>query len=144
VIEKIALGHCHATCVCFDDKAILIRGASGVGKSALALQLMGLGAQLVADDQVILDEQTGAIIAHCPKPLVGLVEVRGVGVLKTPCKVCATVSLVVDMDTAPCKRMPLHYMVEIGSHHVEAIAGEGVLNLPMAVRLLTLYGRKQS
>lgn len=142
--EKIALGQCHATCVCFDTKAVLIRGASGAGKSALALQLMGLGAQLIADDQVILETQAEGVITYCPKPLVGLIEARGVGILNAPCKDHAVVSLVVDMDTVPLERMPPPQNVEIGNHHVEVIAGKGVLNLPMAVRLLTLYGRKQS
>jgi len=44
----------HATAVAFDQKAVVITGPSGAGKSSLALQMMAFGADLVADDQVIL------------------------------------------------------------------------------------------
>ena len=44
----------HASCVARDGRAVLIRGASGSGKSGLALQLMALGAGLVADDRTRL------------------------------------------------------------------------------------------
>jgi len=42
----------HASCVAVDGKGLLITGASGSGKSALALQLMAFGAHLIADDRV--------------------------------------------------------------------------------------------
>jgi len=44
----------HATCVALDGKAVLIQGASGRGKSALGLMLLGMGCVLVADDRVTI------------------------------------------------------------------------------------------
>ena len=41
----------HATAVAIDGRAVLLRGASGSGKSDLALRLIDAGARLVADDQ---------------------------------------------------------------------------------------------
>ena len=40
----------HGTTVARAGRAVLILGASGTGKSALALQMIALGARLVADD----------------------------------------------------------------------------------------------
>ena len=37
----------HASCVCVKDKGILLIGASGTGKSDLALRLIDRGAMLV-------------------------------------------------------------------------------------------------
>jgi len=45
----------HASCVCLEGRAVLIRGASGSGKSGLALQLIALGAALVADDRTVAE-----------------------------------------------------------------------------------------
>ena len=61
----------HASCVALDRRAVLLRGASGCGKSALALQLMALGATLVADDRVILRLRDGALAASCPASIRG-------------------------------------------------------------------------
>jgi len=96
----------HASCVALDGRGLLIRGGSGSGKSALALGLMALGATLVADDRVLLTLEKGNLIARSPVALVGLIEARGLGILRAEqCKrveVCA----VVDMEQAETERLP--------------------------------------
>ena len=72
-IEPITV---HASCVAVQGRGVLIRGASGAGKSALALQLMALGAKLVADDQTILTRKDGAIFASCSPRLRGMIDGR--------------------------------------------------------------------
>ena len=42
----------HATCVQLGGVGVVLLGASGVGKSDLALRLIDAGALLVADDQL--------------------------------------------------------------------------------------------
>lgn len=69
----------HASCVAREGKAILLCGPSGAGKSLLALQLIEAGFSLVADDRVLVR----AGYAAPPLALRGLLEVRGVGILKT-------------------------------------------------------------
>ena len=75
----------HASCVCLNNKGILILGESGLGKSDLSLRLiMEQGAKLVADDRVDLENINGQIMASAPKILQGLLEVRGLGIIHQP------------------------------------------------------------
>ncbi|GAN90321.1 HPr kinase/phosphorylase [Gluconobacter thailandicus] len=69
----------HASCVARDGKAILLCGPSGAGKSILALQLIEAGFSLVSDDRVVM---RGEYVSP-PAALAGLLEVRGVGILRT-------------------------------------------------------------
>lgn len=96
----------HASCVAFAGKAILIRGASGSGKSGLALQLMAMGARLVADDRVELSVADGTVHAEAPQSLPQLIEARGIGLLNAD--ICATAQLhtVVDMNEIETERIP--------------------------------------
>ncbi|NBX04171.1 MAG: serine/threonine protein kinase [Alphaproteobacteria bacterium] len=74
----------HATCVSVGGKGVLLLGESGSGKSDLALRLIDAGAQLVADDQVFVSNQNGLIMASPAQNIAGLIEARGVGLLKLP------------------------------------------------------------
>lgn len=70
----------HATCVGMKGQGVLLTGASGSGKSDLALRLMGIGADLVADDQIILWQSGGRLFGRSPDAIAGLMESRGVGI----------------------------------------------------------------
>jgi HPr kinase/phosphorylase len=96
----------HATCVAVDGKGLLILGSSGSGKSSLALQMMGLGARLVADDRVDLVCRGDAVFATCPAPLRGLIEARGLGILRADCVPAARVILIADLARPPATRLP--------------------------------------
>jgi HPr kinase/phosphorylase len=72
----------HATAVAIDGAAILLRGPSGSGKSDLALRLVDGGAQLVADDQTLLRRAGGRVLASAPPSIAGLLEVRGIGIVR--------------------------------------------------------------
>jgi serine kinase of HPr protein (carbohydrate metabolism regulator) len=87
----------HGTCVAVGGRGVLIRGRSGAGKSDLALRLIGEGARLVADDQVLVRRAAGKVIASAPKILRGLIEVRGVGIVPVPAAASATLALIVDL-----------------------------------------------
>jgi serine kinase of HPr protein (carbohydrate metabolism regulator) len=80
-----------------DWRGVLIRGASGSGKSALLLALIERGFHLVADDRVILWSSGGAVFGRAPKVLSGLIEVRGLGVAEISARSFARIELVLDL-----------------------------------------------
>ncbi len=96
----------HAACVSLGDRAVVIVGASGTGKSALALTLMALGCTLVADDRVSVQVRDGAAYAGCPGTIKGLIEARGIGILRAAHKADVRVALVVDLDQVEMERLP--------------------------------------
>lgn len=97
----------HASCVCHMGKGLLIFGPSGAGKSALALQLIALGAQLVADDRCIVFAEGGHLVAQAPDTIAGLIEARGMGILRLPYAARAPIVAAVDLgalqDTPPAR-----------------------------------------
>ncbi|WP_159978251.1 HPr kinase/phosphorylase [Roseobacter cerasinus] len=96
----------HASCVAVGERAALIVGASGQGKSTLALQMMALGAALVSDDQTQIDRRQETLWVSAPPAISGLIEARGVGLLEaTPIKT-ARVYAVIDMDHTETRRLP--------------------------------------
>ena len=97
----------HASAVSFRGRAALIMGASGAGKSGLALQLLARGAGLIADDRVQICRAGGEILASCPTAAIrGLIEVRGLGFLELPAALAAPVAMVVDLDEEESARLP--------------------------------------
>lgn len=96
----------HGTTVASGNDAVLLRGASGSGKSDLALRFIasrgtwpsGQGAPaLVADDQTTLVQTNGVLMASAPPTIAGKMEVRGVGIVAVPTQPTARVRLVVDL-----------------------------------------------
>ncbi|MFV3076643.1 HPr kinase/phosphorylase [Niveispirillum fermenti] len=106
-IARVIMVQIYASCVAIDGMALLLRGASGAGKSDLALRLIDAGAQLVADDRVdLVRGGDGRLLARAPQALAGLIEVRGLGILPVPSVDRAPLVLVVDLD-GPGERLPL-------------------------------------
>ncbi len=81
----------------------VILGASGAGKSDLALRCLGLPpsavlpwqAVLVSDDQVTVAPGAGGLVASPPAAIAGRIELRGVGIVTVPFAAAAEVRLVV-------------------------------------------------
>ena len=100
----------HASTVAFDlpdgPQALVLSGRSGSGKSALALDLLALGARLVSDDQTVFHVEGDRLIASAPPAIAGLIEWRGVGLLPVAHLAQAPVVLWVDMDNSAQNRLP--------------------------------------
>ena len=96
----------HASCVAVEGRGLLILGPSGSGKSALALQLMAHGARLVADDRCLVVPRDGRLLASCPPALSGLIEARGVGILRADPLAEAVLALTVDLGQSESERLP--------------------------------------
>ena len=60
---------------------ILITGESGIGKSETALELIKRGHRLITDDAVDIKEIDGELIGSSPRITIGMLEVRGIGII---------------------------------------------------------------
>ncbi len=87
----------HGTAVAIDGGAVLIRGPSGAGKSDLAVRLIDRGARLVADDQALVRREGDELLVRAPETIRGLIEIRGLGILRLEALEEAPLVLVVDL-----------------------------------------------
>jgi hypothetical protein len=117
----------HASCVAMGPSGVLLLGKSGAGKSDLALRLIDDGARLVADDRTILFTRRGQLYARCPDSIRGLMEIRGLGIVKLPCRKDVKIALVVKLGRQDV-RLPVH-------HSFQAPAGLSVLRPPPEILL---------
>jgi HPr kinase/phosphorylase len=85
---------------------ILLIGGSGSGKSDLALRLVERGARLVADDRTELFMVRERLWARAPKPIAGLLEIRGVGIVELPHVAKVRIALVVTLNEKTSERIP--------------------------------------
>jgi len=77
---------------------VLLRGKPGSGKSDLALRLIDEGWDLVADDYTQLEDDDGVLRAQAPAAIQGLLEVRGVGIVRLDSAALAQVVAVFDLS----------------------------------------------
>ncbi len=111
------------TCIAFPllevegkPAAILLRGASGAGKSDLALRLIDDGARLLADDQVVIRQNGEFLTARAPETIAGLLEVRGVGPVVLPALEDGCLIAVIDLvGRDDVERLPQPASVELES-----------------------------
>jgi serine kinase of HPr protein (carbohydrate metabolism regulator) len=97
----------HATAVLVGAAGVLIRGEPGAGKSALALALIERGGRLIADDRLTLTVCHERVIASAPQATLGLIELRGRGVIKVPHERAGVIRLIADIvDEEGLERMP--------------------------------------
>jgi len=133
----------HATCVAIGGRGVVITGASGAGKSALGLQLIALGADLVADDRVELLDSNG-LMARGPATTKGLIEARFVGILRAQTCDTAQVVLAVDMDHRETERLPIERKVTYLGYKIPLLWGiESIHFAPALVQILRHGAERQ-
>ena len=87
-----------ATAVEIGGRALLIEGPPGSGKSSLALALIDRGARLIGDDGVMLEVSGRQLLTHPHPETRGLLEVRGLGLLRFEHCESAPVALLLALD----------------------------------------------
>ncbi len=102
----------HASAILVGASAVVIRGASGSGKSALILNLLstlsaaGRFASLIGDDRVALEAHNGRLIVRAVQTIAGLIERRGQGIQRQTFEPAGLVGLIVDLRDGEPTRMP--------------------------------------
>jgi HPr kinase/phosphorylase len=102
----------HASAALVGARAVLVRGPSGSGKSSFVLAVLRAAqngalpfAKLVADDRAIVTASHGRLIVRPADTLAGLIEARGIGIVRLPYEGAAVIGCVVDLG-ADSKRLP--------------------------------------
>lgn len=133
----------HASAVAFEGRGVLILGASGRGKSSLALELIGLGAALVADDRTRIKVQDATLIADCPATIRDRIEVRHVGILGAQSCEAVAIHLVVDLDQTETERLPPFRQWSHGGLSLPLVHKAAFNGFPVAIRQYLIYGRSE-
>lgn len=103
-----------ATAVSYKNQALLITGPAGIGKTALALQLIEKGAKLIGDDIVDIFIKNNVLFCKAKQELKGIVEVRGLGLIgqldvSKPTKVACVIRL----NSQKTERFPEAQMMDL-------------------------------
>ena len=89
----------HASCVEIEGKGIVIFGPSGSGKSDLAIRLIDAGGKLVSDDYVTITNEGNVLYAYPAPNIEGMIEMRGVGLIKLSYLKISTLVLALNLVT---------------------------------------------
>jgi HPr kinase/phosphorylase len=135
----------HASAVLVGARAVLIRGPSGAGKSRLAWQLIEAArdgavafARLVGDDRIHLQTAGGRLLVRPNDALAGLIELRGVGILRRDYEACAVVGLVVDLAATDAERLPERSETVVEGIAIPRLAvAPAVAALPLVLAVVT-------
>lgn len=131
----------HASCVAVRGRGLLVLGPSGAGKSALALQMIALGADLVADDQTLVTTEAGRLVARAPKALSGLIEARFLGLLNAPSVPSAEVVLVMDLSRQETERLPPRREISLAGITCALAYFSAAPHLPASLMCHLAHGR---
>jgi HPr kinase/phosphorylase len=132
----------HATCVAIARRGVLILGPSGSGKSTLGLALMALGARLVADDRTLLTSKAGKLVAKCPPAIRGLIEARGLGLIRAQPLTSAAIALVVDLGQTETHRLPPFQHTSLCGVTCDLVLGQQTPHFPSFLLAYMMGGRQ--
>lgn len=132
----------HGSAVTLGGRGLLILGPSGSGKSALALGMMALGADLVGDDQIELRRTGDLVVMDAPDAICGRIEARGVGILAAHAAGPVPVALVVDLGQVETERLPPWRELDVMGMSLPLVLGPMRDHLCVALRQYLLAGRQ--
>lgn len=123
----------HASCVAAGDAGLLILGPSGSGKSSLALMLMAFGARLVADDNTRITRNGNHLHAAATPTTAGLIEARGIGILRAPRSRATVLRLAVDLAQTETHRLPPERHITLAGIKLPLVLGPASPHLAAAL-----------
>lgn len=135
----------HASAVAVGERAVIIRGPSGSGKSKLALALLDAAktgllryAKLIADDRIRISAAHGRLVVSTPETISGMIEVHGLGIRAADCEPMALAGWIVDLSAKDAARMPEFSNAEIFGVTIPRLpVGSGQDPLPILLAALT-------
>ena len=133
-VRELPAGLIHGSAVAYDNRAVLILGSPGSGKSALCAEIITRNGVLVADDQVLISKGTPPQVSPA-QSLEGLIEMRGMGLIELPYQARAPLYLCVNLDAPPTARMPEKTTCSIAGQSVAYFNMKGVSHLASAIIL---------
>ncbi|HEX8216268.1 MAG TPA: HPr kinase/phosphatase C-terminal domain-containing protein [Allosphingosinicella sp.] len=129
----------HAGCIAIGGRGVLMSGASGRGKSDLALRLIDRGARLVSDDYTMLRVVAERLIASAPPAIAGRIEIRGVGLAGIEPLPEAAVCLLIDLDARPERlpepRVATFLRLSVPALALDALEASAAIKVEMALGL---------
>jgi len=136
----------HGTCVCLAERAAILVGPSGSGKSDLALRFIlntpdALAPALVSDDQTEIVRRGDRLIASPPKAIAGRIEVRGLGIMDMAYRQEAELRLVVrlvsrqDIPRMPPEPRPVHTLCDMDLPRLDLAPFEASADLKLRLAL---------
>jgi serine kinase of HPr protein (carbohydrate metabolism regulator) len=134
--------HFNASAIALGGQGALILGAPAAGKSTLALSLLALGAELIADDGVWTATGPNGPVLIRPDGAPAMIEARGIGLLHAgPIMQHAPLALVVDLDAPEPDRLPPLRSASLGPFNIALIRAKGHPQPAPAVAQLLRFGR---
>ncbi len=124
----------HASCAARDGAAVLLLGTPGAGKSDLLLRLIDRGFVLVADDRVEIEDG----VARPPAALAGLLELRGLGLVRLPHLAAARLALAVQLEAGT--RLPepeRHPLLDVPLVRIDPASASAPFRVELALDLAT-------
>lgn len=128
-------GVLHGSAVALEGRGLLILGPSGSGKSSLALQLVALGAGLIADDGTHVRPAPAAPLLSCPDSIAGRIEARGLGLLRLPPAPQTPAWAVLRLVREPGPRLPETRTIDVAGHRLPLLSASLTAHLAASLLL---------
>ena len=132
----------NASAITLEEKGVIIIVYSGSGKSTLAIEMISLGAKLVADDQTKVIVGSDGLYMSPLKSNAGLIESRFLGILKLPWQGNVRLTTVIDLSKTEKKRLPPFRTHELLNYIIPCIYAKGNRKIAKALYVLLTGERK--